>query len=344
MIHQKRARIPDDETRALSLHQSSIFFNGLQPPIYDVDDSDFGLKQLKGADVSAVSLTMNAPMYSDSLTHAIKNVALWYSIIEQYSDHAVLATTVSEIRQAKKDNKVAIVFEYQDPKPLEDQAESVTMLETFRRLGFRIIQLTYQYQNYIGSGCGELRDSGLSRFGRLFVQEMNKRRIVIDLSHVGDRTSMEAIELSEHPIIFSHSAARAVFSSVRAKTDDHLKAMAEKGGVIGIIGFSPFLGANNPTIEDFLDHIDYVVDLIGANHVGIGLDIGERKVVEDWFGMFPELQGSCSVDTIQLLDLVVPSKWVNITKGLVRRGYSDEEIRKILGENFLRVFEEVWGS
>jgi membrane dipeptidase len=155
---------------------------------------------------------------------------------------------------------------------------------------------------------------------------------------------MEAIELSEHPIIFSHSAARALFSSVRAKTDDHLKAMAEKGGVIGIIGFSPFLGANNPTIEDFLDHIDYVVDLIGVNHVGIGLDIGERKVVEDWFGMFPELQGSCSVDTIQLLDLVVPSKWVNITKGLVRRGYSDEEIRKILGENFLRVFEEVWGS
>ncbi len=344
MTNTNRVWIPDNDTRALQLHRDSIFLNCLHPSIYNPDDPDFGLKQLKAAGVSAFQLTMNSPFYSDSLTDAIKSITHWYSIIEQFQDHAILATTVEEIMQAKKDGKVAIVFGYQDPKPLEHDPKSAGMIETFHRLGVRIIQLTYQCQNYIGCGCGEPKDSGLTKFGKLFVQELNKRGIVIDLSHVGDLTSMEAIELSKHPVIFSHSAARAVFSSVRAKTDEHFRAMAKKGGVVGVIAFSPFLSDKDSTLEDFLNHIDYLANLVGVDHVGIGLDIGERKMLEDWFGQFPELRRSYSIENVYVPELEVPYKWVNITKGLVRRGYSDEEIRKVLGGNFLRVFEKVWGS
>ncbi|MHA1469824.1 MAG: dipeptidase, partial [Candidatus Asgardarchaeia archaeon] len=177
-------------------------------------------------------------------------------------------------------------------------------------------------------------------FGLELVEKLNELGILIDLAHVGPKTSLETIEVSKDPVIFSHSSARALVDTYQNHYDDELKALAEKGGVIGVTGFPRLLGGENCTINDMLDHIDYIVDLIGVDHVGIGSDFAEgwSESLERRIRLL-EIDGKIYTWPKGFEDV---TKFVNIVKGLVSRGYSDNEIRKILGENFLRVFRRVF--
>ena len=219
----------------------------------------------------------------------------------------------------------------------------------FRGLGQRVSQLTYNSRNLIGNGSTERRDEGISDFGVSIIERMNKVGMAVDVSHCGDRTTLDAFEISKKPVLITHSNSRIVAGGhPRDKTDEAIKKVGANGSVMGITGVRMFVKATEPTtIEDALDHFDHVRDLIGAEHLGVGSDI-------DLYGydsMPPELnkrlragyKGSYGFrEKIDIDGLNHPKRMFDLTEGLIRRKYSDADIQGILGGNFARVLKQIW--
>ena len=235
---------------------------------------------------------------------------------------------------------------WQNTSGIEDH---IDYLGIFKDLGVGIMQLTYNTQNLVGSGCYESHDSGLSDFGRDVVDEMNRLGILIDLSHVGAKTSDDAIRYSKKPVAYSHCLPSGLKDHPRNKTDEQLKFIADSGGFIGVTMFPPFLknGANS-TIDDYVEAIDYVVNLVGEDCIGFGTDFTQghddsffqwithdkgsgRKLVE-----FGEISTPLGLQTL--------GEYPNLTEALLRGGWSENKVRKIMGENWLRLLREVWGA
>jgi membrane dipeptidase len=238
---------------------------------------------------------------------------------------------------------LAVVFQFQGSHPVEYQLE---LLEVYYRLGVRMIQLTYNHRSPVGDGCEEPNDAGLSRFGAAVVQEMNRLGMVIDLSHTGRRTTLDAIQVSDQPCVFSHSNVNGVHPNGRNIDDDQVRALAEKGGVIGVNAFPPFVsGDREPTVDQLVDHVDYIVQLVGDRHVSIGLDYYTRnlpmKVYEDNIrtGRWKRENYSPPPWRYAVED---PTRIPEITCRLVQRGYPAESIHRIMGANLLGLFETVW--
>ena len=228
---------------------------------------------------------------------------------------------------------------------LEDDLDR---LATFHRLGVRVMQVTYMEANYAGQGCLERIDAGLTGFGIEAVEEMNRLGILIDLSHVGYRTTMEAIEASKKPVAFTHANPKSICNHPRNKPDEALKAVAKKGGIIGATIFPAFLpSGNKSTLKDFVDVIDHLVGMVGIDHVGVGTDFTEGQP-RGWFDWI--LTGKSKKGPALALNhpLVNPEgiqhsgDFSNITAALLARGYADTDVQKIIGLNFMRLFEEIW--
>lgn len=261
-------------------------------------------------------------------------------------------TKPEDILQAKQEGKLGIIFHFQNTDPVEDNLD---LLRVYHRLGVRMIQRTYNRKNRVGDGCEERTDCGLSRFGIQLIREMNRLGIVVDLSHTGYKTTMEAIEISTAPPIFSHSNCNAVCESPRNITDDQIQAIAARGGVIGINGFPRFVAkAPRPTLDHFIVHIEHIVQLVGPDHAGLALDYYEGMAsvatAEQAQAAYERhiASGTWTPESYPAppwyypAGLELPSGFPNLTKALVARGYSDEDIEKILGGNFLRIFRQVW--
>ena len=216
--------------------------------------------------------------------------------------------------------------------------------------------ITYSGANFLGAGCAELTREvqGLSFVGIEAVKEMNRLGMLIDMSHSGDATTWDVLRLSEKPVVFTHSNARELADTARNKPDDQIKAMADTGGVMGIAPVPRMVNddMSKATLEGLLDHIDYIVGLVGVNHVGLGLDFTDAteryaKPIKEpwtiWRERRPEMLGTWEdfFTVPYAADIEDMTKLPNLTRGLVVRGYSDEDITKILGDNWLRVFEEV---
>jgi membrane dipeptidase len=258
------------------------------------------------------------------------------------------ALSGEDIRAAKRDGQIAGFVNSQDTVGL---GTDLSLLEDARSLGLAMIQLTYNSQNFVGTGCTERNDSGLSHFGVRFVERCTDLGMLVDTSHCGRQTTLDACKVSRRPVIASHTSAAALYEVDRAKSDEELKALADTGGVVGVYAVPFFLGPGKEvTVEALLDHVDYLVQLVGWEHVGIGTDwplmMSEwalEHVAQPWtqaFGFRPEH----NVDALQtLVGFDDYRDFPNITRGLVARGYSDEQVRGILGENFCRVFDEVAG-
>ena len=222
----------------------------------------------------------------------------------------------------------------------------------FHSLGVRIVQITYNERNLLGNGCYERRDEGLSHFGVDAIREMNRLGILIDLSHVGDRTTLETIELSEKPVSITHANARACFDHVRNKTDEALKLTAARGGVIGANAFPIFLARKfDSTLADYADTIDDLVERVGVDHVGIGTDYtqDQPQAFFDW--LFAQQGTKYKDDPLVFPDpmahprgMETPATFSNLARELLDRGYDQAELAKILGGNWLRLFREVWGK
>ncbi|MNW54511.1 Membrane dipeptidase [compost metagenome] len=264
------------------------------------------------------------------------------------ADWLVKALTAEDIRKAKRDGRVAGIVTAQETDALGTHLELLDVLYNF---GLRILQLTYNNQNLLGSGCAEQADGGLSNYGVRFIGRMNQLGIIVDTGHCGKRTTLDACKISSAPVIASHTGAAAIYPHMRCKSDDELMAIANTGGVIGIFAMPWFVheDPNDTTLDHVLDHIDYVVRLVGADHVGIGTDWPMSDL--DWSLIYfkeqiaPKLGfakgDGPSTETVKGLEKY--SYFINFTRGLVARGYSDEDIAKIMGGNWLRVFEQICG-
>jgi membrane dipeptidase len=222
-------------------------------------------------------------------------------------------------------------------------------VDYFYSLGQRVSQLTYNFRTLIGNGCYERRDEGLSDFGLTVVERMNKVGMAVDVSHCGNRTTLDAFDVSKKPVLITHANCRALNPKhPRCKTDEAIKAMAAKGGVMGITEVRDFVSAKEPTtVESMLDHYDYVARLVGIEHLGIGSDIDlfgydalPPEEIEE-FRSTPKV-GETVREKSDVDGLNYAKRPFDIAEGLLRRNYSDVNIEAILGGNFRRVLKEVW--
>jgi len=337
-----------EEEKAVGLHAKAIVIDGSNVPIVDnfLDKSitDGYFERLEAGGVTASNITVPYDVQADS-KQALREFLEHRQWLARSSERAGLALRADDIEKAKSEHRTVIVFGPQNALLLDQQ---IDLLRVFYDMGLRVLQLTYNTRNFVGDGCLEKENAGLSNFGVELVEEMNRLGVLIDLSHCGERTTLDAIEHSGKPVVFSHAGADAVFSHPRNKRDEEIKAMAEKGGVIGVSPYIVFLtdwqSGPRPTLDMMLDQIDYVSNLVGTDHVGIGSDVNDRNETRRaWYiKEFPERLGKTYRGDYPEGFEHSLAYFPNITRGLVARGYSDQEIVKILGSNFLRVFREVW--
>lgn len=253
-----------------------------------------------------------------------------------------------DIEYAHKNNLKSGIITCQETLGFE---KDLRLLEQMYNFGLRVVQLTYNNHNLIGAGCMEENNAGLSSFGIKFIQKLNELGIAVDTGHCGKQTTLDACKYSKKPVIASHTSVENVFYHSRAKSDEEILAIARTGGVVGIFAMPWFIAEDpeNTTIEHFLGHIDYVVKLAGIEHVGIGTDwpmpqtkemaIEFKKLVAPGMGFKPG-DGPSTEFVKGLKDYC---SFINITRGLIARGYKDEEIVKIIGGNWMRVLKEIWG-
>ncbi|ATN85355.1 dipeptidase [Coxiella burnetii] len=270
---------------------------------------------------------------------AIRYISRHRTRIQSEPNKYIIVDKAEDILTAKKQKKLALGFWLQGSNPL---ANDINMVKTYYQLGIRYILLAYNTRNAIGDGVVEKIDGGLSQFGFKVIEEMNRVGMLIDLSHGGIKTSLEAIEASKDPVIFSHSNAYGVATHIRNLIDEQIIAVARKGGVVGVNGVALFLGAEKSSSKKFVDHIDYMTNLVGSsNHISLGLDLVYfHEILE----MFYKKAGATTYPKGYLgsMDSFQPEKIDELIEELLKRGYSDSAIKNILGGNFFRVAKRVW--
>jgi membrane dipeptidase len=281
----------------------------------------------------------------DAREQALEYLAAWQHFAGHNAHVFTIVGDVTDLDRAKADKKCAVIMGIQNAEHFA-RAEDVA---TFRRLGLRCAQLTYNSQNRIGSGSTERVDGGVSDYGAAIIAEMEKQKMLVDVSHCGDRTTLDAIELAKGPIAITHSNARALVDHPRVKTDEAIKALAAKGGVMGITGVRMFVRASDPTnVGHMADHIDHVAKLTAIEHVGIGSDADLHGYDDMEPSEYAALKGSYKAsygfrDKIDIDGFDHPLKVFDLTEELIRRGYSNNNITAVLGGNFRRLLGQVWG-
>lgn len=323
---------------ARALHEEILVVNGLDASELTSDLVD----NLRAGGVDANLVTGlregERPLIRPGSPH------LWFA--RRRSDRVLQATRVADIHRARAEGKVALVFGWQRSDYL---GEDVAGLAGFHRMGLRSAGLTYNVGNYVGSGCVDPVQGGLSRLGVEVVRALQELGIVVDVGgHCSEATSFDALRIAEGPVVCSHTNPRALRDNPRAMTDDLFRAIAGTGGVIGITAFNFFLvETGRATVDDYLDHVDYAARLVGVDHVGLGLDQIVGRVVSgpvDPRKFPPEAYPPRYEDWIYPEELTDFTGVPLITAGLLERGYGRDQVEKIMGLNWLRVWEEIWGA
>lgn len=276
----------------------------------------------------------------DDVGDTVERLSRWYALFERNQDRLVLARSAKDIHSAKKAGKLAVALHFQNGAPLR---RDPWMVDVYQNLGVKTIQLTYNWRNNIGDGCMEPENAGLSEFGRSVIRRMNQNKVLVDLSHTGVRTTLDAMDVSESIDVFTHANARAVYDHPRNLTDEQISKVAEKGGVIGLCGYCGFITGRTlkPTMNDLIDHLDYFVQKVGIDHVGLGIDLYNDSLYDVNVEMgvwdpadYPAPPWHWPLDGTNYPEFV---------ERLLDRGYGESDIVKVLGGNFMRVFTQVWG-
>ena len=321
------------------LHDDMIVFDGLNVSNW----SRAVFEDMRKGGVTAANCTCSV---WEDFRDTMRNIALWKTWFSDHSDLLTQVYTTADIARAKREGKTGIVLGFQNVSAFEDQ---IGYVQLFKELGVGIAQLAYNTQNQIGSGCYESRDSGLSDFGREIVAEMNRVGMLCDLSHVGATTSHDTILASSKPVCYSHCLPAGLKTHPRNKSDEELRFIAEHGGFIGVTMFPPFLAKGvDSTVDDYIAAIDYIINLAGEESVGIGTDFtqGYDRAFFDWI---THDKGNGRKLT-EFGDIINPQgmrtigDFPNLTEAMERAGWAEPKIRKVMGENWVRLLGEVWGE
>lgn len=315
------------------IHQQSLVWDAhacfpLKP------NADLGeLRQYKDAGVSFVSINIGMDM--DPFENIVQVLAGYRNYIRSHPDEYVQALSVNDVLDAKASGKLAVAFDLEGSEPI---LGNLKLISFFYDLGVRQMLLAYNKDNRASGGCLEGK-IGLTAFGKDVIREMNRVGMVVDASHMGYRATMDLFAVSQDPVIFSHSNPNTVRNHVRNITDEQIKACAGTGGVVGINGIGDFLGSTES--EKVLEHIEYVMNMVGPDHVGIGLDyVIDKQELIDYITGFPDVYPPDKMK--DYLAFVQPEQFPEFTELLFRKGHSDQIISDILGGNFMRVAKAVW--
>ena len=338
---------PTYSARAVALVERSLVIDMLAipridftPAGYTVALSDAEIAEFRASGLSAMHNAVGVGTRDDALTF----LASQEGFAARHPQLFTLVDEAEDLDRAKADRKIAMIMGFQSAAPFAT-AEDV---EFFHGLGLRCAQLTYNNQNLIGSGSTDRVDGGVSTFGESIVQAMNAAGMLIDVSHCGDRTTLDAIALSAGPIAITHSNCRALNRHPRNKTDEAIRACAAKGGVMGITGVRNFVRGSDPTnVGHIVDHIEHVARLVGIEHVGIGSDADLNGYDDMPPDQYEQLKGAYDASyafrgKIDTDGFDHPRKIFDLTEELIRRRHSDADIALILGGNFRRLLGVAW--
>ncbi|AHG93628.1 peptidase M19 renal dipeptidase (plasmid) [Gemmatirosa kalamazoonensis] len=360
MINRGRYRLfaepaPEYSARAVALMQRSLVMDMLSVFTlnFPLGDQWQARPETFGPDVIAKFKSSGINVFHpavgiggpDAFDQGMQFFAGWNSFLAGRDDVLMRIDSPGDFARVKSSGKIAVILGLQNAEHFRRPSD----VDLFYGYGQRIAQLTYNSRNRIGNGSTERRDEGLSDFGLAIVDRMNKVCMAVDVSHCGDRTTLDAFEVSKKPVLITHSNVRALANGhPRDKSDEAIRAVGKAGSVMGITGVRMFVKDREPTtIEDALDHFDYVAKMIGPEHLGVGSDID----LDGYDDMPPELnkqlrasyKGSYGFrERIDIEGLDHPKRMFDLTEGLIRRKYTDAQIEGILGGNFRRVLSEIW--
>ena len=331
----------DVSRAAAALHQRSLVIDTLVVGPF----TERILDNLRAGGVKVAAWTVAG--HEQDFEAAIMKFEELHWLLEKFPEKMFLATSAAEIERVPKENRLACVIAFQGGDMLGHRFHRLTV---FWRMGLRIFQPTYNERNNLGDGCLEPENRGLTHFGIQIVRDCNRLGILLDVAHAGVRMALDMVEHSRDPVINSHAGAYALQPNPRNARDDVIKAVAASGGVHCIPLFSDFIGDTRddrwPTVDDYVKHVDYVADLVGIEHVGLGGDILEATAGPRWdnttLRKYPEICGGMNVERHQLKGMPNHSTMPMITDALLRRGYVEGDIQKIMGLNLLRLYRQVW--
>lgn len=352
LLAQALGNPADDAPAAIAaLYKNAVVIDSLCGPLVDMDAPPKPeiLQAVRQSGITAINFTISDPTFEGT----VGNIAVVEQLVDEHPEVFLIVRRHSDIARAKRENKIGILPGFQYTSFLEEKPERIEM---FRRLGVRIMQLTYNNRSIFGDGCLEPGNAGLSKAGIAAVKKMNDLGVAVDLSHSGYRTTSEGISQSAKPVLITHAGCAAVYAHPRNKPDEILKLLADRGGYFGVY-LMPYVVASPtiPTREHVLDHVVHAINVCGADHVGIGSDGSIQKTVltaeqkaafdediarrkklgigapgEDRYPYVPDLNGPDHMEIIAI--------------ELAKRGQMSAVIEKVLGANFERVIGEIWGT
>lgn len=308
--------------------------------------SDFGPEVFRDMQKGGITAANCTCCIWEGFTATMRNIMQWKAWFREHPDLILQVKTAADIQRAKAEGKTGIILGWQNLAGMEDQ---IGYLSLFKELGVGIIQLAYNTQNLSATGCYESRDPGLSDFGREVLDEMNNLGILCDLSHVGSQSSRDAILASRQPVAYSHCLPAGLKPHPRNKTDEELRFIVDHGGFVGVTMFTPFLArGTDATVDDYVEAMEYVINLCGEDRVGYGTDFtqGHEQPFFDWIthdkGYARRLTDFGTIRNPRGLDSIGHTG--ALTDAMLRRGWPEGRIEKVLGENWVTLLREVWGA
>ncbi len=325
--------------KARQLHADALVWDMVWPWEPWCDNGLDKLPDFKAAGTDVLSLTLAGDNHN--IYQAVTRVAETRAALAGMSDQVTLCESASAVRQARSEGKLAVLLHFEGTRCFERRLD---MVEVFYKLGVKHTLLAFNNANSASGGLMEAEDAGLTNFGRSLITEMERVGMLLDLSHVGHRTAREAMEMSTKPCVFTHSNVNALFEHPRNLSDEEMKQCAETGGLVGIASSTMYRDAIPSTAESLFAHLDHMTQLLGSEHVGLGLDIIFNPApLNDWMRSRTDEWPDAAAPDWPGIDSITLDEIPQLTQCMLDAGYPENDIRNILGGNYLRLAQTLWG-